>query len=269
MKLVSVIVAMVLVLSSSNPNQEVEVYQVEQDGKIELYGKNPNSFPVTIELNIDYKNLRLSRQVPFAEVINARTDKKLLDLDIAQNNVKWEFSTNYSYYMGSIFAKHDDSYAYRLPYKPGTSQRVAQGYNGTFSHQGKIRYSIDFNLDEDTEVYAARDGIVVETESKFNEGGQEDRFLDRANYITILHSDGTFADYSHLRRGGVVVQVNQRVRAGQLIGYSGSTGFVSGPHLHFDVKNTIRGGGFETIPVKFLTKQGARMLQQGQSYTAF
>ena len=269
MKKVLVIVLAMLFPGAGIQHQEIQIYQVERDGYIEVFGKNPNQFPVTIELDIAYKNLQPSRQLPFEDVLNARSDRKLMQLDIPERNVTWEFNTTYSYYMGNIFARHDDDYAYRLPYRKGSSQRVAQGYNGSFTHTDRIRYSLDFDLKENTEVYAARDGLVIEIETKYDEGGEDESYMNKANFITILHSDGTFADYSHLRQGGAVVQLNQRVRAGQLIGYSGATGYVTGPHLHFNVKKTSRGGSFETLPVKFKTDKGTIQLQQGQSYTAF
>ena len=54
------------------------------------------------------------------------------------------------------------------------------------------------------------------------------------NYIAIEHPDGKVTIYGHL--SSVAVGVGQTVVQGQVIGYSGSTGNSSGPHLHFEVR---------------------------------
>jgi murein DD-endopeptidase MepM/ murein hydrolase activator NlpD len=58
--------------------------------------------------------------------------------------------------------------------------------------------------------------------------------------ISVLQVDGTYAEYLHLRHGGTVVKPGDRVVAGQLIGYSGNTGWSSTPHIHFHVYVPIR-----------------------------
>lgn len=93
--------------------------------------------------------------------------------------------------------------------------------------------------------------------------------MEFANYITVLHNDGTFADYSHLRYKSVIVQLGQQVERGQIIGYSGATGYATGPHLHFVVKKAKKGGGFISIPVEFTTLKGIQELREGEKYVGY
>ncbi len=68
--------------------------------------------------------------------------------------------------------------------------------------------------------------------------GEIDESFDKfANYIEIEHRYGEYSEYEHLRMNGVVVKVGDEVKAGQLIGYGGATGWLAdlGPHLHFMV----------------------------------
>ena len=58
----------------------------------------------------------------------------------------------------------------------------------------------------------------------------------RANFIRLLHDDGSMALYAHLSVDGVQVRIGQQIQAGQRIGLSGNTGFSTGPHLHFAVQ---------------------------------
>lgn len=248
----------------------LELRRVENDGYVELVLINRNSYPVTFELSADIRNLRSSRRLPLIDFIKGRKQKVVLRLDVVDRTEEYSYRTNYKWYLGNIFARPDKNHLYHLPFKKGERYRLDQGYNGSFSHTGDGRYSLDFFMEEGTPIHAARAGMVVDIESKYKKGGTDDSFRTRANHVTVLHDDGTLADYSHLKFDGVVVEDGQRVRVGQLLGYSGATGFVTGPHLHFTVKKAKRGGGFISIPVKFTTQQGiVEELEEGKYYLGY
>ena len=190
-------------------------------------------------------------------------------MDPINKNRRWNFDTRFATYKGDVYAQHQDDFAYQFPYRIGSRHEVSQAYHGDFSHFGSAAYSVDFVMEEGTQIYAARNGVVIEVEQRFNEGGATRSFLEKANYVTILHDDGTMADYSHLRYNGARVSVGDKVRVGQFLGFSGATGFVTGPHLHFSVKKTVIGGKYQTIPIKFATANGPVTPEKGQSYTAY
>lgn len=94
-----------------------------------------------------------------------------------------------------------------------------------------------------TPVYAANSGTVVETSNDCshssagvggcNHGG------GYGNHVWILHDNGYETIYGHLIN--TVVSTGETVSKGQLIGYSGSTGWSTGPHLHFELRiNGVR-----------------------------
>lgn len=89
----------------------------------------------------------------------------------------------------------------------------------------------DIAADCGQEVYAANSGIVVESSDGWNGG--------YGNYIIIKHNNAIYSLYGHLSLR--LVQVGEKVRKGELIGYVGNTGYTigqTGCHLHFE----IRGG---------------------------
>lgn len=146
---------------------------------------------------------------------------------------------------------------YLLPLRQ-RALRIEQGYGGSFSHtDAQNLYAVDFGADIGTPVVAARDGVVMQVESDFAKAGLDlEKFGGRANFVRILHDDGTMALYAHLQESGVLVRVGQRVHAGQQIGLSGNTGFTTGPHLHFVVQ-VNRGMRLESIPFRMRGPQGA------------
>lgn len=165
-----------------------------------------------------------------------------------------------------------DAYVYGLPWRAGETYTCGNGWNGFGAHQGDYGYAVDFLMPEGTPVLASRDGVVFATESRFSRGGNDRALADQANYVYIRHDNGTYGRYLHFKQGGVAVQVGQPVRRGQLIGYSGNTGWSTDPHLHFDVMTAKSASADRTIGVKFQTQAGqpaGEAPTKGKAYTAF
>src|SRR5690606_150933 len=94
-----------------------------------------------------------------------------------------------------------------------------------------------------------------------------ERYGGRANYVRILHADGTMALYAHLKPEGVLVRVGQRVRQGQQIALSGNTGFSTAPHLHFVVQAN-RGMRLESVPFRMYGALGELKFGTGPALAA-
>jgi len=107
----------------------------------------------------------------------------------------------------------------------------------------------------DTPIYAARAGVVMEVDNDFYKSGAKKAYKSRANSIRILHADGSMAIYAHLALEKAQAYPGLKVSAGQLIGYSGNTGFSSGPHLHFAVQLN-KGMELVSVPFKFMGTDG-------------
>ena len=86
-----------------------------------------------------------------------------------------------------------------------------------------MHYGVDFAAAKGTPIYATRSGTVnIATYSS-----------TAGNFVSINHGDGYSSVYMHMTH--YVVKVGQYVKAGELIGYVGSTGRSTGPHLHFGI----------------------------------
>jgi len=166
------------------------------------------------------------------------------------------------HYTSSV-TKNIDSYIYELPFKKGAEYKVEQGYGGLFSHVNSA--ALDFGMPSGTPVYAAREGTVYAYKDNNDEGGFSPKYKNKANYIIILHDDGSYGCYWHLQKNGVLVK-GGRVVKGQQIGLSGATGFVFRPHLHFSVKRKLNYEMDSFIRTKFRTTKGILLLQNRETY---
>ena len=158
--------------------------------------------------------------------------------------------------IGSRNATHDDDYLYMLPYASGTSYRVIQGFDSRFSHSGVEQFAVDFKMDVGTPVHAAREGVVARIEESNDKGCWQDGCGQYANFIVIMHDDGTTGEYYHLQQNGALVDVGDRVEAGEKIGLSGNTGHTALPHLHFAVYKATRRALPQSVPVTFVSGDG-------------
>jgi murein DD-endopeptidase MepM/ murein hydrolase activator NlpD len=92
------------------------------------------------------------------------------------------------------------------------------------SGKRKMHEGVDMAAPQGTPIYAAKDGKVTRT--AYQAGGA-------GYYVSINHGDGFSSIYMHMTH--YIVKSGDYVKAGQVIGYVGSTGGSTGPHLHFGI----------------------------------
>ncbi len=126
-----------------------------------------------------------------------------------------------------------------LPFPEGRSVTITQGYMGYFSHYGTALHAVDFPCPVGTEIAAARGGRVRAVREDSDSGCPDPSCADDGNYVIVDHGDGTMGIYWHLQLDGALVEPDDVVARGQVIGLSGNTGFSSGPHLHFAVEDVF------------------------------
>lgn len=92
---------------------------------------------------------------------------------------------------------------------------------------------IDKNEKND-HIIAFEDGIVIETRDSV-EG--YDATKSAGNYVYIKHDNNYTTRYLHMKLGSVRVKKGDKVKKGSIIGYTGATGYVTGTHVHFEIRN--------------------------------
>lgn len=234
----------------------VQLRLVDRGSHHEVQADNRLPGPVQVELRLRQgDNVASVPDMPVRTTVPARSESVVARLYVLDPRRGSAFDVILEQMPGDPQARPLD-YEYRLPFDYGRV-RVDQGFGGSFSHDdSQNRYAVDFAVAEGTPVLAAREGVVMQVESDFSGTGLDrERYGGRANYVRILHPDGSMALYAHLQPEGVLVRVGQQVRQGQQIALSGNTGFSTAPHLHFVVQ-VNRGMRLESIPFRMFGALG-------------
>lgn len=127
----------------------------------------------------------------------------------------------------------------------GTLQRpVSSGTitAGMTYPSGRYHGAIDYGVQVGTPVYAAADGVVMQTANLTTSYG---------TYVVIRHTNGLETWYAHGTSGSICVSAGQTVTRGQKIMSSGNSGNSTGPHLHFEVRVAPYGYGNRVNPTQY------------------
>ena len=135
---------------------------------------------------------------------------------------------------------------------PISYTRISSGFSGARLHpilnEVRAHYGVDFAAPEGTPVWAPADGVVV---ARGRDGGG-------GNQITLRHGGGYETHYLHLSRFAAGLAVGARVRQKEIIGYVGTTGLSTGPHLDY----RVRRNGVWVNPVKEAFPRAERLPEQ-------
>jgi len=200
-------------------------------------------------------------------VVPARSTMKLLTITSAAQSAVATVDFKTAWVFGDPDATHAPDQPYRPPFAAARRFRISQAFPDARTHATPdSRYAVDIVMPEQTAVYAARGGMVIEVaHSNFRGGADWGKLGAQANLVRILHADGSLALYAHLSWDSIRVRPGQRVERGELIAASGNTGFSTGPHLHFVV---VRNAGLrvESVPVMFSAGIGKVMTPRTGEY---
>jgi len=207
--------------------------------------------PVTVRVSlVEASNVISEPRLPANFVLDGLEERELVTFGALDERRSWSYRFETSSVPGETGARHTPRRPYRPPLAPGDRFRIGQAFGGEYSHNGPSGFhAVDIQMPIGTPVHAARAGVVMDVARYFYRAGDDlQRHGPRANYVRILHDDGSMALYAHLDYQGVRVREGERVERGERIGRSGNTGYSTGPHLHFAVQVN---NGMQLVSVPF------------------
>ena len=265
----------VVALGADGPKRDnVRLVERKQGDVISIWAQLTECTEATVTVDLSLTNMEATRKSPITVDVDAPTTEvvRLAPLDPRfQHQYRYTFSSRVGKRPrgGVPDATKMKRTVYMLPYDRDASFEVSQGRIGRTSHfKGtEDENAIDWLMPIGTNVRAARSGTVVGFRADATVTGLDPNNKPLANHILIKHDDGTLADYLHLKTDGVAVRLGQKVREGDLLGYSGNTGYTDRPHLHFVVFYNVDGKTRRNVPVLFRTKDGRDdPLEEGKTY---
>ena len=179
-----------------------------------------------------------------SNIAKLRAEGKLPAPDSTQQVLfRWPLSTtlsDFGYHGISNYVDHDATFPnHLLDYNTGTrTYDLDTGYN----HQGTDIFGWPFpwnKMDSKViKVVAAAAGTIADKQDENYDRSCSWVGTGDANYVILTHNDGSESWYWHLKNGSVTKKgIGQAVAAGEQLGIMGSSGFSTGPHLHFEVYN--------------------------------
>ena len=132
--------------------------------------------------------------------------------------------------------KDSSGFLYPLPYRVAITDSYGYRTHPVTGKKTTWHNGVDLAAGAGTAIYATKSGTVT-TALRSDIWG---------NYVVINHGDGFSSLYAHMQ--GLIVKAGDYVKQGQTIGYVGSTGLSTGPHLHF----TIYYNGADVNPMSYI-----------------
>ena len=133
-------------------------------------------------------------------------------------------------------SKDSSGFLYPLPYRVAITDSYGYRTHPVTGQKTTWHNGVDLAAGSGTAIFATKSGTVTTALHSDIWG----------NYVVINHGDGYSSLYAHMQ--GLIVNVGDYVKQGQTIGYVGSTGLSTGPHLHF----TIYYNGADVNPMSYI-----------------
>lgn len=155
----------------------------------------------------------------------------LAEVGPAKAGQRWRCAYTFKTALGDSTRASPEDCKLSPPFRAEGRFKVLQGFDGALTHQGRVKHALDFAMPEGTPVLSAREGVVTWVQDDNQDGTRVG-----GNTVSLLHADGTFTQYAHLKRGTVVVHEGQSIGRGTVLALSGSTNDTPiAQHLHFEV----------------------------------
>ncbi len=188
--------------------------------------------PDSKELQVEYvKDKKLHKKLIFLKLVAGKYEKESIIVDSKKVNpkspaVKKRIAKEYAEAM-KIYNSVDDVSYLREPFILPLKSKITSAFGKARIYNGSLKgyhSGTDFRAKMGTPIHAANDGKVVLVKKRFYSGGT----------VIVDHGEGIYTCYFHMSK--FFVHAGEMVKRNELLGLSGKSGRVTGPHLHFSAR---------------------------------
>lgn len=207
-------------------------------------------------LHINYlQNNQAKKETILLKVVDGKYEKEELHVSSDKVNprskeVQARISKEYNQAMKIYNSVTQKSYI-NSPFIMPLESKITSAFGKARTYNGSLKgyhSGTDFRAKIGTPIVAANDGKVVLVKNRFYSGGT----------VLLDHGEGIYTCYFHMSKFGV--KENQMVKKGEVLGLSGQSGRVTGPHLHF----SARINGVQVDPLQLISLMNNNLLQGTQ-----
>ena len=224
-------------------NDEISKYQAGLDERLKEKSKLASQ---RTELGSEIRKIENEIRAEEAKIRAAEEAKRKAEADAARRRKQAAESrlTDASDRYGSV--NNSYNFSGQLAW-PTAATRITSYFGPRRSPVAGLsnyHWGLDIAGPAGTPIYAAEGGVIESVNYPFPNQTYGGLYSGSNNYVVIRHSNGISTAYLHMK--SINVSVGQRVSRGQTIGTMGSTGYSTGPHLHFEVR--VNGRKVDPLP---------------------
>jgi murein DD-endopeptidase MepM/ murein hydrolase activator NlpD len=247
--------------SNNSVSYCLNAHYLSNGGKVNLWPCNLNdsdqNFVINNSINNTYSIQRAGTS--FCIDLPGRGKNQQVTLWQCNNGSNQLFTKN-----AGVVTNNNSANTPYLPFDPGVTATITQGYNGTVSHGGSSlstynSYAVDFAPNRsNVSARAVRAGKVI-VSGEVNDG--------YGKRVIVQYNDNTYGIYAHLNQ--IYVPTNSSVVGGQGLGLIGSTGNSTGIHLHYAEGRRIENlYVMDRVPLRFIDAPNANFSNSGFTLTS-
>jgi len=210
---------------------------------IAIVGIDAKKKPGNYNLDIGFNNEKFKEEIKVVKrdfpVTELLVTKELEEKGYTPSKISENIAKEDNPSIGEILKIFSPAAYFNQPFIHPLKKIKVVGNYGNIRKSGEVslqHLGVDLDAENDTLVYAVNDGIVSFSEDLINYG----------KTLIIDHGFGTFSLYLHLNKFNVLK--GEEVKQGDIIGFSGNTGYSITPHLHFSIK--VNGSSVD--PLRFI-----------------
>jgi len=258
-------------LQSQPSSNLIEITHNRKGSNYDFFCQNNTNCPYLVKVEFStLSNLKSSRNTN-SEITVYPGNRKIFSLEPIRDNQFANFQYKWTYRKGTLKVKIKPTEKYIIPLKDGKSTKCIELKHlsdviKSTKEKPENWYAMGFSMPKGDTVIVSMGGRVIDMYKEAATNDSNLSFHQNRNYVEVLHKNGTIAKYELFQKGGIFVQLGDKVVRGQPLGIIGGNNYNTGSHLRFSVYYALKKGGYAYLPIAFYNNGKKQILDYNEFY---